>query len=238
MTQGLILHAAAEKIMREHGFTPAPEQVDAILREKSSEHSLEGRLGSKFFVDIFIGKQKQIILSSLSQLASKRWKYRGSEVYFEGSLGDMPIGGRIDLILEDDESKLVLLDLKTGQLPPRNGIVKGRYFQLPFYYQLAKQNFPEKDISAVAYAAFSEKNPGKLVSYTGDEIESSLKTVTDIAERIVLMIREGLFPPIPTVSCDNCAYSGVCRRNPFVRIKEKMKSDNRMEMFRGIMLKT
>lgn len=237
MTKGLVIHAAIETIVKKHGFTPTSEQVEAILREHAAEHSLEGRLGSKFFVDIFIEKHKQIILSSLSQLSLKGWKYKGSEVYLEGSLGDMPVSGRIDLILEDDASGLVLLDLKTGQLPSKKGTGEGRNFQLPFYYQLAKQNFPDKDIAAVAYAAVSDKNPGKLVSHSGDEIESLMETVTINARRIVSMIREGLFPPIPTVSCDYCACSGICRRNPFVRIKEKVKLDNRMEVFREIVLK-
>ncbi|NOQ22191.1 MAG: hypothetical protein GQ565_06035 [Candidatus Aegiribacteria sp.] len=237
MSKGLVIHAATEKIVKEHGFTPASEQVDAILREQASEHSLEGRLGSKLFVDIFIEKQKQTVLSSLSQLSRKGWRYRGSEVCLEGSLGDMPIGGRIDLILEDDASNLVLLDLKTGQLPPKGGIAKGMNFQLPFYYQLAKRNFPDKDIATAAYAAVSDKNPGKLVSYSGDEMENLMKAVTASAEKIVSMILEGLFPPIPTVSCDYCACNGVCRISPYTRIIEKAKSDNRMEIFRGIILK-
>ncbi len=237
MTKGLVIHAAIEKIVKEHGFTPASGQVDAILREQVSDHSLGGRLGSELFVDIFIEKQKQIILSSLSQLALNDWRYIGSEVYFEGCLGDMPIGGRIDLILEDDRTKLVLLDLKTGALPPKTGTRNGMNFQLPFYYQLAKQNYPDKDISTVAYASVSDRNPGKLVSFSGDEMADLMKPVTVNARKIVSMIREGLFPPIPTVSCDYCACSGVCRISPYARIREKTKSDNRMEVFREIMLK-
>ena len=234
MIKGLVIHAAIEEIVKEYGFTPSSEQVDVILAEQSSAHSLEGRLGSKLFVDIFIDKQRQIILSSLSQLSLKNWKYRGSEVYLEGSLGDMQIGGRIDLILEDDASNLILLDLKTGSLPTKKST---RHFQLPFYYQLAKQNYPGKNVAIAAYASVSDKSPGKLVSFSGDEMADLMKTVTANARRIVSMIRDGLFPPIPTVSCDYCDYIGICRRNPFVRIKEKVKSDKRMEMFMEIVLK-
>ncbi|MCD4700216.1 MAG: PD-(D/E)XK nuclease family protein, partial [Candidatus Aegiribacteria sp.] len=178
-----------------------------------------------------------IVLSSLSQLSVKGWMYVDSEVYLEGNLGEIPVAGRIDLILEDDESNLVLLDLKTGKLPSKGGTAKGRDFQLPFYYQLAKQNFQGNSISLLAYAAVSDRNPGKLVSFTGDEMESVMETVTVNARQIVLMIRKGLFTPIPTVSCDYCDYIGICRRNPFVRIKEKVKLDSRMEIFREIMLK-
>ncbi|MEN8208510.1 MAG: PD-(D/E)XK nuclease family protein [Candidatus Fermentibacteria bacterium] len=237
MVKGLVIHAAFEKILKGYGFTPSSGQVDDILREQASDFSLAGRLGSELFVDIFIKKHKRIILSSLAQLSTKEWKYQGSEVCLEGSLGDMPIGGRIDLIMEDDASNLILLDLKTGSLPKKKGTAEGRHFQLPFYYQLAKQNYPGKDISVSAYASVSEKGPGKLVSFTGDEMENMMKSVSENAGRIVSMIREGLFPPIPTVNCDYCEYSGICRRNPFVRIKEKVKSDKRMEMFTGIVLK-
>ena len=237
MTVGLVIHAAIERIAAEYGFTPASAQVEVILREYASEQFLGGRLGSKLFLDIFIEKQKQIILSSLSQLSQKGWKYRDSEVYLEGSLGDMPIAGRIDLILEDDESNLVLLDMKTGALPAKKGTGEGRYFQMPFYYQLAKQNYPGKDVAIAAYASVSEKNPGKLVSFSGDEMENLMKAVTASARRIVSMIRDGLFPPIPTVSCNYCDCSGVCRISPYTRIEEKVKSDKRMEMFVGKVLK-
>jgi len=237
MIKGLVIHAAAEKLVKEHGFTPTSEQVDEVLREQASAHSLEGRLGSELFVDIFIEKYKQTLLSSLSRLSEKNWTYVGSEVYLEGNLEEMPVVGGIDLILQDDESNLVLLDLKTGKLPRKKGIAEGRHFQLPFYYQLTKQNYPDKDIAELAYVAVSDRNPGKLVSYSGDEIENMMKTVTANAQRIVSMIRAGLFPPIPTASCDYCDYIGLCRRNPFSRIKEKVKSDDRMVIFREIMLK-
>ncbi|MCK5115804.1 MAG: PD-(D/E)XK nuclease family protein [Candidatus Aegiribacteria sp.] len=237
MVKGKVIHAAIEEIVQEQGFTPTEKRVDDILREQASEHSLEGRLGSKLFADIFIEKQKKIILSSLSQLAAKGWKYIGSEVYLEGNLGDMPIGGRIDLIMEDGASSLILLDLKTGSLPKKKGTTEGRHFQLPFYYQLATQNYPDKNVAEAAYVSVSEINPGKLVSFTGDEMENLMKSVSVNALRTVSMIREGLFPPIPTVSCDYCACSGICRRSPFTRIKAKVKSDKRMEMFMGMVLK-
>ncbi len=235
--KGLIIHSATEKTVEKYGFTPTLEQVDDILREQAAEHSLIGILGSKLFADIFIEKQKQIILSSLSELAPKGWKYVDSEADFEGSLGDMPIGGRIDLILQDAESNLVLLDLKTGKLPSKKGIGARSNFQLPFYYQLAKQNLTGKNIATVAYVGISDSNPGKSVSFTGDEIENIMETVTENAERIVASIRAGLFPPIPTKSCSNCVYLGVCRRNPYSRIVEKARSDSRMEIFRGLVLK-
>ncbi len=237
MIRGVVIHAAFEEIVKEQGFSPTEERVDDILREQASEHSLEGRLGSRLFLDIFIEKQKQIILSSLSQLAAKGWKYTGSEVSLEGSLGDMPIGGRIDLILEDDASNLILIDLKTGSLPAKKGTTEGRHFQLPFYYQLAAENYPGRNVAETAYVSVSEKKPGKLISFTRDEMENLMSSVSVNALRIVSMIREGLFPPIPTVTCDYCDYSGICRRNPFARIKAKVKSDRRMEIFMGMVLK-
>ncbi|MCK4806336.1 MAG: PD-(D/E)XK nuclease family protein [Candidatus Aegiribacteria sp.] len=237
ITKGLLIHDAVEEIIEKHGFTPSPAQVEAILRQVGVSRGLAGKLGSAYFEEIFIEKQKDIILKSLEVLNDKDWRFAGREVKLRGSLGDLPITGTLDLILDDEESRLVLIDLKTGKLPSKNGIDKGRNFQLPFYYQLVKQNFTGKDIATVAYVAVSDRSPGKLVSFTGDEMESLMETVTHNAERIATMIRAGLFPPIPTESCDNCDYSGICRRNPFIRIKEKVKSDNRMEMFRGIMLK-
>ncbi|MCD4775901.1 MAG: PD-(D/E)XK nuclease family protein [Candidatus Aegiribacteria sp.] len=237
ITKGLIIHDAVEKIVEKYGFTPSPDQVETILTYAGKSEGLAGKLGSEYFKEIFIEKQKDIILRSLETLSGKNWKFLGREVKLQGSLGDLSIGGRIDLVLEDIDSNLVLLDLKTGKLPSISGKGKERYFQLPFYYQLAKENYPGRSIAMISYASISDKNPGGLRGLSGDEMESRMEAHRENARIIVAMIQEGLFPPIPTASCDYCAFSGVCRRNPFTRIKEKMKLDNRMEIFRGIVLK-
>ena len=237
ITKGLIIHEAVEEIIEKHGFTPLPEQVEAILIHAGESERLAGKLGSEYFEEIFIERQKNIILRSLGALSEKNWKFLGREVKLQGSLGDLLIGGRIDLILEDTDSNLVLLDLKTGKLPSISGKGKDRYFQLPFYYELAKENYPGKCIANVSYASISDKDPGGLRGLSGAEMDSRMETYQKNAHTVVAMIQEGLFPPIPTVNCDYCAFSGVCRRNPFTRIKEKVKSDNRREIFRGIVIK-
>lgn len=237
MIKGSLIHEAVEEIIEKHGLTPSREEVESIIRKAAVSYKIASRLGAEYLQEIFLEKQTEAIAASLCSLSSTGWKYLNKEKYLEGHLGELNINGRIDLIMENGDSNLVLLDLKTGISPGVKGIEDGKLYQLPFYYKLARDNYPDRDIAVIAYASISDRTPGKLSSLTGDEMEERMGAVLRNAERIVSMIREGLFPPIPTSSCDYCVYRGLCRRNPFDRIKGKAQSDSRMEMFREIMLK-
>jgi RecB family exonuclease len=237
MIKGSVVHEAVEDIIKRHGFYPSRMEVDSTLRKVAASYKIASRLGAEYLQEIFIEKQTEAIAASLCSLSSAGWKYLDREKYLEGYLGELNINGRIDLIMENSDSNLVLLDLKTGILPTVKGIEYGKLYQLPFYYKLGRENYPDRGIATVAYVSISDNTPGKLSSLTGDEMEERMEAVLKNAERIVSMIRDGLFPPIPTSSCDYCVYKGLCRRTPFDRIKGKVQSDGRMEMFREIMLK-
>lgn len=237
MIKGSLIHEAVEEIIEKHGFSPSRQEVENIVRRTAASYHIARRLGAEYLQEIFLEKQTEAVAASLCSLSSTGWKYLDKEKYLEGHLGELRINGRIDLIMEDNDSKLVLIDLKTGVSPRLKGIENGKLYQLPFYYKLARENYPDRDIAVIAYASISDSTPGKLSSLAGYEMEECMGAVLKNAERIVSMIREGLFPPIPTSSCDYCVYKGLCRRSPFDRIKGKAQSDSRMKMFREIMLK-
>jgi RecB family exonuclease len=237
MIKGSMVHEAVEEIIEKHGLNPSKEEVESIIRRTAASYKIACRLGAEYLKEIFIEKQTEVIAASLYNLSVTGWKYLDKEKYLEGHLGELRINGRIDLIMEDSDSNLVLLDLKTGIPPALKGIEYGKLYQLPFYYKLAGENYPDRSIAVIAYASISDSTPGKLSSLTGHEMEERMGAVQKNAERIVSMIRDGLFPPIPTSSCDYCVYKGLCRRTPFDRVKGKAQSDSRMEMFREIMLK-
>lgn len=234
LAAGSFVHETVEEIIRIHGFEPSGEEVIGILRKTANSIDLSGKLGTSDLEDIFLEKQKEIILQSLSVLAAEGWNFIAKEEQLQGCFGKLDIQGRIDLILEDSDGNLVVLDLKTGKLPQKREIEEGRYFQLPFYYRMMRSSYPERYISRIAYAGISMREPGKLTGYTGDDIEQIMDTAQKNAERIVGMMREGLFPPISTVNCDFCSFRGLCRRTPSQRIKSKVSSDRRMKLLKGM----
>jgi len=237
LIRGSVVHEAVENIVEKSGLNPSRIQVEGEIRKAAVSLGIARKLGADYLQEIFVEKQTNSVVKSLRSLSSTGWKYLDSEKELEGCLGNLKINGKIDLIMEDDDSNLVLLDLKTGKPPGVKDIEKGKLFQLPFYYQLARDNYPGRSIASIAYVSISDRTPGKMSSLTGAEMEERMEGVRLNAERIVSMIRSGLFPPIPTSSCDYCAFRGLCRRNPFDRIKGKARSDDRMEFFREIMLK-
>ncbi len=231
---GKIVHETVEEIIRVYGFRPADDDIMRILLREADKSDLEPKLGNPFLEELFLEKQKEIIRRSLEVLAAEEWKFIDSEVDLQGKIGSLDIRGRIDLILEDKDENLVLLDLKTGRLPSKKGIEKGKYYQLPFYYRMTKDSYPEKSISKIAYAGISAREPGRLIGYSGDGIEQIMDTVRKNFERIAKMMQGGLFPPIPTGNCEFCNFKNLCRKTPSQRIKTKAVSDSRMELLSGM----
>jgi RecB family exonuclease len=234
---GKIVHEAVEEIISIYGFKPADDDIINILRREADRSDLEKKLGNSYLEEFFLEKQKEIIRASLDVLAAEEWKFIAREADMQGKIGNLDICGRIDLILEDKSGNLVVLDLKTGKLPSKKEIEKGKYYQLPFYYQMTKDSYPGKNISKVTYAGISAREPGRLVGYSGDGIEQIMDTVQRNFERIAKMMQEGIFPPISTGNCDYCNFKNLCRRTPSQRIETKAVSDSRVELLSGMMSK-
>ncbi len=231
-TRGNVIHDSVERIVELHGFIPPAEAVIRIVEETAEVHGLAKVLGADYLCRMFVDRESEAIRRSLTAMQPRGWSFVASEVHLTGTLGDIEIGGRVDLLLEDPASRLVLLDLKSGSLPKGSDIEKGYLFQLPFYYQLALQNYPDRITGSMAYASISQRTPGKLSEWSAGKMASIMDRVRENAETIVGMIRGGLFPPAPTVRCDGCPYRGLCRLTPTDRIRAKVQSDGRMDYFR------
>lgn len=232
--KGKIVHETVEEIIRLYGFKPAAADIVRVLLRESDKSGLDKKLGNSYLEELFLEKQKEIIRKSLDVLAAEEWKFFAGEVDLQGKIGDLDICGRIDLILEDKNENLVVLDLKTGKLPSKKEIEKGKYYQLPFYYRMAKSSYPDKHISKVAYAGISAREPGRLVGYSGDGIEQIMDTVQRNFELVAKMMQEGIFPPVPTGNCEFCSFKNLCRKTPSQRILTKAASDSRMELLNGM----
>lgn len=229
--RGLIIHDSVETAVRLHGFDPPPGSVLSIVEEAAESRGLAGLLGTQYLCDTFIRRESRGIERSLAVLKSRGWSFMESEASLNGSLGSLEITGRIDLVLEDANSGLVLLDLKSGSVPKRSDVEKGLAYQLPFYHALASQNYSGRRVNTVAYASVSQRTPGRLLEWTGESMESLMGKVTDNASLLAGMIEDGIFPPAPTAGCDHCAYRGLCRLTPQARIKTKAGADPRTGFF-------
>jgi hypothetical protein len=232
MLKGILVHDAVEEIIERYGFDASRDRIADVLRETACGMSFSESLGSGFMMEIFVESQSDSIRSSLLNLKAREWSYSDSELDLAGELGDLRIRGRVDLLLQDPEGALVLLDLKTGYVPRRKDVVSGLAFQLPFYFSLAQQNFPERPISTVGYASISSRTPGGLLEFSPSEMREIAALSAENAGILVGMMREGLFPPAPTGGCRNCGIKDLCRLTPSARIRGKVRSDDRIDFFR------
>lgn len=230
--RGEVVHEAVERAVEVHGFTPSPGGMREIMESSARRRALESRLGAGYLFDLFVERETRAAVSSLQAMAGRGWRFLESEASLEGSLGDIPISGRVDLLLEDREGRMALIDIKTGRLPSSSDIRKGLVYQLPFYYLLARSAYPDREIGTLAYASVSERTPGKLEEWTPAMLDGIMEDVKERACTLVRMIGEGLFPPAPTSRCESCAFRDLCRLTPSERIRLKVLSDERMGFFR------
>ncbi|MFO8183926.1 MAG: PD-(D/E)XK nuclease family protein [Candidatus Aegiribacteria sp.] len=234
-TKGNIVHEAVEGIVERWGFGPRPGDVRSFLQEKALSKGLPGLLGTEYLCEMFIENQTEVILQSLENLRSRGWRFLAGEQALTGRLDRLNIRGRIDLVLEDRESNLVLVDLKTGKLPSRKDVEKATVFQLPFYFQLAAGEYPGREISLTGYVSISQRTPGRVLAFSAAEMAGVMGRARENAARLAGMMERGLFPPVPTGWCRSCLYRGLCRLTPTARIRAKVLSDSRMEFFHSIL---
>ena len=233
--RGNIVHEAVEGIVERWGFGPRPVDVRSFLQEKAVSKGLPELLGTEYLCEMFIENQTEVILRSLENLRSRGWRFLAAEVGLTGRLDRLNIRGRIDLLLEDRESNLVLVDLKTGRLPARKDVEKATVFQLPFYFQLAASEYPGREISLTGYVSISQNSPGRMLAFSAAEMAGVTERARENAALLAGMMERGLFPPVPTGWCRSCLYRGLCRLTPSARIRAKVLSDSRMEFFHSIL---
>lgn len=227
---GKIVHEAVEAAIRADGFDAEEYRILVELRKAPSGRGLDALLGSRDLEEIWLHRQVRVIRESLKRLAVQEWTFVSAELLLEGSLGVIPIRGRIDLVVRDADGCLVVIDLKTGKARPNTETAKGKLYQLPFYYSLLRQNMPGEEIAYVRYASVSAREPGALTGFTGEQIEELMPDVTRRTEALADLVRQGSFPPMPLVedNCKRCGFRHLCRRSPVERLERKLAADPRL----------
>jgi len=226
MKKGIFVHDAVEEIVEKYNFAANRKQIKEILVIAAEKENIAKKIGSETLKDVFIEEQESIIFETLQQHKDKSWKFFRKEERLTGKIGDIDIEGRIDLILENDKSELIIIDLKTGRLPENKSTEEGNEFQLPFYYQLVTQSYPGKKIEGVCYMAVSAREPGNLEGFTADEMQEILDAgFEESISEIIELLNGGIFPPLPRNTknhpCTYCDFRALCRRTPYERLKSK-----------------
>jgi RecB family exonuclease len=228
--RGNIVHRAVDTLVTGYGFTDDPLLVRGALEGAARDSGLEAALGSMELERLFLARCEESIRRSVRALAVKGWRPLDAEISMEGELGGIAIRGRLDLLLEDESGGLIVLDLKTGSLPRNRETRDGTRFQLPFYHVLASGRDGGRRVSGVYYVSISDREPGKLEGFSGDEMTEMLPVVAARAGQLFSLMRQGFFPPYPLDprGCDSCEFKHLCRRTPKERLLMKAAADPRL----------
>ncbi|MBD3277936.1 MAG: hypothetical protein GF388_06535 [Candidatus Aegiribacteria sp.] len=233
--RGNVVHRAVEKLIRNHGFYPSTQDILQELDSASKEIGLSRTFQAEYLYRIFLESYSEGIRNALEATGALDLSFLFCEKYLRGTLGEQEIEGVVDLVLEDGDSNLVLVDIKTGNFPPWSHIDRGMSYQLPFYYQLALQNYPDRTVGFAAYMSVSSRRKKVLTQISGEAMAGKMEKVRNNLQKVVPLIRQGFFPPVPTSgNCSYCSLSGLCRRTPYRRIRNKVANDERASFFRGI----
>ena len=237
--RGNVVHKAVEELIRKHGFSPSQRDIRHELDSASKESGLRRTFQARYLYDVFLETYSSSIRNALATANALDLRFLFGEKYLQGTLGEQAIEGVIDLVLEDTESNLVLIDIKTGSYPSWSHIDRGMSYQLPFYYRLALENYPGRRVCFAAYMGVSSRGDKVLKKISGEAMAGKMERVGQNVQKVVSLIRQGFFPPVPTSgSCSFCGLSGLCRRTPYRRIKNKVENDGRAVFFRGIVSKS
>lgn len=121
------------------------------------------------------------------------------EVPFELPLGDVIVRGRIDEVLTDWDSTMIVQDPKTGSKQPETAI------QLEVYRLAAEMLYSRKCYTGQFWLA---KDKGPKVHQLG--IKYSKELLTHMFERVAKAIDEEIFVPRESGACWTCTVKPYC----------------------------
>ena len=228
MVRGTVLHAALERVLEEHGFSPEPGQVEDCLRRAASNRGLAAQLGSGAFEEAFVRRETPKLLALVRSMQPAGWTVEATEMSVTGSFAGRETRGRIDLVLAGPEGT-VLLDFKAGRPRSEHTVRKrtrsGEMMQLPLYASLYSQL--EEKPAEVGYL-YLEREMARQPIIPTDDLAAEAEGAEARAELFAHLMDRGYFPPLPLASCDPCRFcdlSDLCRLTPKVRLEWKTASD-------------
>ncbi|PIE53446.1 hypothetical protein CSA37_01360 [Candidatus Fermentibacteria bacterium] len=187
LNRGSMIHNCVETVL---ATGRAPADVVAEL-----SRSLEIMLGSSALADIWRASTVKGIEALQKELDERKLCYRDSEISLRGTIAGYAAAGRIDLIFTTEAGSLVLADLKTGREPSWRTLnpVKLKLFQLPFYYELAKQNLDIPVTECLYIYLQSSGNPA-FREIAAERLEEQQNDFHQLVTDTVKAMKNGMFP--------------------------------------------
>lgn len=152
---------------------------------------------ASFFQSIFVDEDYKIFMAE---------EYLFSEKY--------NFSGLADLVLEDDNGKLIVIDYKTG----KTGSIKNYRLELCYYKMLLEDLYPDKEV-VCAGIFFTKKGDCRFLMFSDEEIKGARCNTEDYQAAIQLLdhvrveIEEENFQPKKQFLCNYCQYQDLCKKD-------------------------
>jgi len=240
LTRGTLVHRCVEKLVSRQGFDVTEDEVRTQMRACAAGLNLEETLGSRALLDTYLDNVSTLLFKAFLILGEEHWTPIAAEKTLSTMLADLPVRGRIDLLLRKPDGSLLVADVKTGK--PKSvttitgEIERGILYQPGMYRALVLADTsidtPPGSVS-MAYVHIPEGQETRIIELDAEtlkELEGSF--IANSIEAVKLMT-EGIFPPVPLKGkCDYCSYGDLCRKSPSDRIDWKLGNDARLGLLR------
>ncbi len=160
----------------------------------------------------------------------------------EGTFGELPVRGRIDLLLRKPDGSLLVADVKTGkpmgrEKSQKDAIENGILYQPCIYRSLVRANLESPDSTAqvgMAYLHIRPEKPLDVIELGDADLTELEDSSMENASEVVRLAEGGFFPPVSSRSgiCTNCSFQDLCRRSPEERIEWKLRDDSELALLR------
>ncbi len=229
MVRGNVLHAALERVLERHGFSPKAGQVEECVRRAASKKGLAAQLGSRAFEEAFVRRETPKLVALVRSMQPEGWTVEAAEMSVRGTFAGRKTRGRIDLVLKASDGT-VLLDFKSGSAKSAYIVERntrgGEMMQLPLYACLYAQQGEEP--VRVGYL-YLERELDRQPIFRAEELAEAAAQAEARAGLFADLMDRGYFPPLPLSSsydvCRFCDLSDLCRLTPAVRLEWKTASD-------------
>jgi RecB family exonuclease len=240
-TRGTLVHRCIDKLVSTYGFDVTEDEIRAQLVKCASDLNLEKILGSRALLDTYLDNVSNHLFNSFLFLGEKRWTPIATEKTLGAILGDLPVRGRIDLLVRRSDGSLLVVDVKTGKPPGASdkiaGMIERGILYQPGVYRALVLADPSMDASpesvSMAYVHIPEGQEARIIELDAETLSELEGSFIANSIEVASLVTEGIFPPVPlNRKCGYCSYGDMCRKSPADRIDWKLGTDSRLGLLR------
>jgi len=239
-TRGTLVHNCIEKLISKHGFDVTEGEVRVQLGKCAIDLNLEAILGSRALLDTCLDNVAALLFKAFLFLREEQWTPLAAEKTLSAMLGDLPVRGRIDLLVRKPDGSLLVADVKTGKPKRLNNIRKeieaGVLYQPGVYRALVLADPPMNatpETVSMAYVYIPEGQDAQIIELDAETLNELEGSFIANSIEVARLVTEGIFPPVPIKGkCDYCSFTDLCRKSPAERIDWKLGNDSRLGLLR------